>query len=64
MYRLLANNTSDLICLQEPDGTFKYISPSIENLLGYKQSDFIGKKAKNKPSIFVSDADFVLATGQ
>ncbi|MFD2528063.1 PAS domain-containing sensor histidine kinase [Polaribacter marinaquae] len=44
MYRLLANNTSDLICLQEPDGTFKYISPSIENLLGYKQSDFIGKK--------------------
>ncbi|GAB7256947.1 PAS domain S-box protein [Polaribacter sp. OB-PA-B3] len=44
MYRLLADNTSDLICLQEPDGTFKYISPSIENLLGYKQSDFIGKK--------------------
>ncbi|SHM74265.1 PAS domain S-box protein [Polaribacter sp. KT 15] len=44
MYRLLANNTSDLICLQEPDGTFKYISPSIENLLGYKQSEFTGKK--------------------
>ncbi|AUC83813.1 hypothetical protein CW731_00255 [Polaribacter sp. ALD11] len=44
MYRLLANNTNDLICLQEPDSTFKYISPSIKNLLGYEQSEFIGKQ--------------------
>ncbi len=47
LYRLLANNTNDLICLQEYDSTFKYISPSIENLLGYKQEDFIGKKVYN-----------------
>lgn len=45
MYRLLANNTSDLICLQEPDSTFKYISPSVKNLLGYEPSEFIGKQA-------------------
>jgi PAS domain S-box-containing protein len=44
MYRLLANHTSDLICLQEPDSTFKYISPSIKNLLGYEQSTLFGKK--------------------
>jgi PAS domain S-box-containing protein len=44
MFRLLANNTNDLICLQEPDSTFKYISPSIKNLLGYEPFDFIGKK--------------------
>ena len=44
MFRLLANNTNDLICLQEPDSTFKYISPSIKNILGYEPSDFIGKQ--------------------
>ena len=33
-----------------------------EAFKGY--SDFIGKKEKNKLSIFVSDADFVSATGQ
>ena len=44
MYRLLANNTNDLICLHEPDSTLKYVSPSIKNLLGYEPSDFIGKE--------------------
>ncbi|QTE23997.1 sensor histidine kinase [Polaribacter cellanae] len=45
MHSLLANNTNDLICLQEPDSTFKYVSPSIKNLLGYEQKEFIGKQA-------------------
>ena len=44
MYRLLADHTSDLICLQEPDSSFKYISPSIKNLLGYEQSALLGEK--------------------
>ena len=44
MYRLLSDNTNDLICLQEPDSRFKYISPSIKNLLGYEQSEFLGRK--------------------
>ncbi|QTD36943.1 PAS domain S-box protein [Polaribacter batillariae] len=44
MHSLLANNTNDIICLQEPDSTFKYISPSIKNLLGYEQTEFIGKQ--------------------
>lgn len=43
MYRILTDNSNDLICLQEPDSTFKYISPSIKNLLGYEQSEFLGK---------------------
>ncbi|MEO9570080.1 MAG: PAS domain S-box protein [Polaribacter sp.] len=41
---LLANNTTDIICLQEEDSTFKYITPSIKSILGYEQSEFIGKK--------------------
>ena len=44
MYRLLSDNSNDLICLQERDSRFKYISPSIKNLLGYEQSEFLGKK--------------------
>ena len=44
MYRLLADHSNDLICLHEPDSTFIYISPSIKNLLGYKQSEFLGIK--------------------
>jgi PAS domain S-box-containing protein len=44
MYRLLADNSNDLIFLQEPDSTFQYVSPSIINILGYEQSDILGKK--------------------
>ncbi|TXD45813.1 PAS domain S-box protein [Polaribacter sp. IC073] len=47
LYRLLANNANDLVCLQEPDSTFKYISPSIKNLLGYEPSDFLGRQVFN-----------------
>lgn len=57
MYRLLANHSKDLICLQESDSTFKYISPSIKNLLGYEQTEFIGKRAFN--IIHKKDIDFL-----
>ena len=43
MYRLLADNSNDLICLHEPDSTFKYISPSIKDILGFEQSEKIGE---------------------
>lgn len=41
-YRLLADNTIDLVCLHNLDATFKYVSPSIKNLLGYTPEDLIG----------------------
>ncbi|WP_405604039.1 PAS domain-containing protein [Polaribacter sp. Asnod1-A03] len=44
MYRILTDNSNDIICLQEPDSSFKYISPSIKKVLGYEQSYFLGKK--------------------
>ncbi len=44
MYRILTDNSNDLICLQEPDSSFIYISPSVKSLLGYEQADFLGKK--------------------
>lgn len=43
MYRLLADNTVDLVCLHNLDSTFQYVSPSIQKLLGYTPEELIGK---------------------
>ena len=52
-YRLLADNTIDLVCLHNLDATFKYVSPSIKNLLGYTPEELIGKH----PADFVHPED-------
>ena len=44
MYRLLADNTNDIIALQEPNSNIKYISPAVESLLGYKQDELLKKQ--------------------
>ncbi|MGD2279007.1 MAG: PAS domain S-box protein [Candidatus Omnitrophota bacterium] len=41
-YRLIAENTSDLIAVMKFDGTYTYISPSHDQL-GYKPEDLLGK---------------------
>jgi PAS domain S-box-containing protein len=43
LYRLLAENTVDLVCLHNLDGIFEYVSPSVKQLLGYEQEELIGK---------------------
>lgn len=53
MYRLLAENTIDLVCLHNLDATFKYVSPSVHNLLGYNPDELIGKS----PLDFTHDED-------
>lgn len=35
MYKLIAENSSDLIAVVSNDGSFQYISPSFKNMLGY-----------------------------
>jgi diguanylate cyclase (GGDEF)-like protein/PAS domain S-box-containing protein len=42
-FRLLAENTRDLICLHEPNGRLLYLSPSCTFLLGYEPSELIGQ---------------------
>ncbi|MBD1915843.1 MULTISPECIES: EAL domain-containing protein [Cyanophyceae] len=42
LFRLIAENMSDLVCLHAVDGTYRYISPSVEGLLGYTPEDLIG----------------------
>lgn len=39
-YRLLAENMTDAILLHEKDGSYAYISESIEEILGYKTKEF------------------------
>jgi PAS domain S-box-containing protein len=45
LYRLLSTNSTDIICLfdLEEGVTFKFISPSVEQVMGYKPEDLIGK---------------------
>ena len=43
MYRFLAENTVDLVCLHDLNTTFQYISPSIINVLGYEPEEMVGK---------------------
>jgi PAS domain S-box-containing protein len=52
-YRLLADNTIDLVCLHNLDTSFQYVSPSIKKLLGYNPKDLIGKF----PTAFVHPED-------
>ena len=44
-FRLLAENSTDVISRHEPDGTVRYVSPSVEQELGYSPSDVIGSNA-------------------
>ncbi|WP_072016060.1 EAL domain-containing protein [Leptolyngbya sp. KIOST-1] len=42
LFRLMAENMSDLICLHNLDGTYRYVSPSVEWLLGYQPEALLG----------------------
>ena len=41
-YRLLAENTLDCIWLMDLDMKFTYVNPSVFNLFGYKEKEWIG----------------------
>jgi PAS domain S-box-containing protein len=43
MYRFLAENSVDLVCLHNLEGTFQYVSPSMINILGYTPEEMEGK---------------------
>ncbi|PSN15401.1 PAS domain S-box protein [filamentous cyanobacterium CCT1] len=42
LFRLMAENMSDLVCLHSLDGTYLYVSPSVQWLLGYTPESLIG----------------------
>jgi diguanylate cyclase (GGDEF)-like protein/PAS domain S-box-containing protein len=42
IFRAVAEYTSDLVCLHEPDGTFTYVSPSVKRLLDLDANAVVG----------------------
>ena len=41
-FRLLAENSEDIISVHAADGTIWYLSPSVTNVLGYEVDEMIG----------------------
>jgi PAS domain S-box-containing protein len=42
-YRLMAENSTDMITRHDPDGVILYVSPASQGLLGYQPSQLVGK---------------------
>jgi len=42
LHQLLAENMSDLVCLHDPDGMYRWVSPSVKRILGYEPDSLIG----------------------
>ncbi|UBF25800.1 PAS domain S-box protein [Kovacikia minuta CCNUW1] len=59
-FRSLIENALDIITVVGGNGTVRYISPSIERVLGYKPEDFIGRDAFQ--SIHPDDLQSILTT--
>jgi PAS domain S-box-containing protein len=45
LYRLLAENSADMISKHSSQGVYKYVSPACRSLLGYKPEELIGRSA-------------------
>ncbi len=41
-YRLLVNNSTDIISRQTPEGVYRYVSPACQTLLGYEIEEMLG----------------------
>ncbi len=53
-FRLLAENASDVIMVQNIEGEFTYVSPSCFNVFGYEPNELLGEK----PNKLISEEDY------
>jgi PAS domain S-box-containing protein len=53
LFKLLSENTSDIICLHRLDSTYDYVSSSIKETMGYAPEDIINKR----PSDLIHEED-------
>ncbi|WP_340227250.1 PAS domain S-box protein [Saccharibacillus sacchari] len=51
IYKLITQNTPDMISFSKPDGTLLYVSPSVERTLGYTPEEMLGR---NRTSFYHS----------
>ncbi len=59
LYRLISENTKDLVALHTPEGAFRYLSPSITEIMGYTPAEVLGSKPLD--CIHPEDAEVVAA---
>lgn len=45
LFRSLIENALDIVTILNPDATIRYVSPSVEALLGYSSSELVGQDA-------------------
>jgi diguanylate cyclase (GGDEF)-like protein/PAS domain S-box-containing protein len=45
LYHSLVQYSSDIVAILEADGSIRYVSPSVERMLGYRPEDLVGKGA-------------------
>jgi PAS domain S-box-containing protein len=60
LFRLIVENASDVVEIYERDASFRYVSPSIERVLGYEPEEAL-KLANAREMIHPDDVDWVLA---
>ncbi len=41
-YRMIVENTTNMIMVTQPDGIISYLSPSCKNILGYSEDELVG----------------------
>ncbi len=46
-YRLLAENSSDVVVLMDPDGAVEWVSPSIKDMLGWDPEEIVGHQSSD-----------------
>jgi PAS domain S-box-containing protein len=60
LFRLIVENASDVVEIYERDASFRYVSPSIERVLGYEPEEAL-KLGNVREIIHPDDVDWVLA---
>ncbi|MES2860854.1 MAG: PAS domain S-box protein [Pseudomonadota bacterium] len=43
LFRVMSETATDIIARYKPDGTFLYLSPSVEGILGYRPDQMVGR---------------------
>ena len=44
-HRAFLQESMDIVAVLEPDGTFQYVTPSVEGILGYDPDELVGERA-------------------
>src|SRR5918997_4164771 len=59
-FHALAENALDIVMVTDPDGTMRYVSPSVERVLGYTPEEMVGTNS----AAYVHPDDMERALGE